>query len=664
MSLQVHDLSKSFGSRQLFNAVNFAVNPGEKVALVGGNGSGKTTIMRIILGEESPDTGRVIVPKGAEIGYLPQEIFLRQSNEWAEQKKSLTLWELASQAFEKLGRIRLEMEKIEKTMHESGYSAAIQDQYDRLHAAFERAGGFIWQAKTVRILKGLGFRQERFHEPLSNLSGGWQMRAYFARLLLSNPDFLLLDEPTNYLDISSIKFLEEYLENYDGAILVVSHDRYFLDKIATSVVALMSEGVRTFRGNYSEFLVARQAWIQEQDAARIRQEREISRIEKFIDRFRYKASKASQVQSRIKMLDKVCKVREIRSTRRLSFAFPECPEAGEVVLRAENISKSFGELKVLQNITFNICRGDRLAIIGENGTGKTTLMRILADADCDFAGRLQWGYRVHRSYFAQDEEISFEKNETVWERMLREAPIDAVSGLRNLLGAFLFSGDDVEKIVRILSGGEKSRLGLARMMLHPCNTLLLDEPTNHLDIAGREALLDALENFPGTIIIVSHDRFFLDCLANRVLALDGGHARLYEGNYSEYLWARQACENNGSETGKPDTSESTGSAGEKESARGNWREKKRETNQKQRFQREMIRLEKEIAELEDEVNRIESELACPPAGIDCCRLSELANLREESKKKLDACLSRWEEIGVILERSSESEITSPEAYGK
>jgi len=486
MSLQIQNLAKSFNVRQLFNNVSFAVNPGDRVALVGSNGSGKTTMMNIILGRETADEGRVTSPKDCRIGYLPQEIFLQEDKNWQKEKNELTLWNLATQAFKRLDQIKEKLSEIEEQMASGKISAALQDEYDRMLILFEHAGGYTWQAQTNRLLKGFGFPEERFHEPLSNFSGGWQMRAYFARLLLSEPDYLLLDEPTNYLDISSISFLEEYLAGFEGGILIVSHDRYFLDKLANSVVALMPEGAKVFKGNYSNFLEARETWATEAKAAQDRQDRERKRVERFIERFRYKASKASQVQSRIKQLEKIEEIQQIDSDPSLSFSFPECESSGEIVLKAENLCRSYGDNKVLNDVSFNIHRGDRLAIVGENGTGKTTLMRIIAGEDLQWDGKLEWGYKVHAGYFAQDEEISFEGQETIWDRMLRETPLDAVPNLRNLLGAFLFSGDDVKKKVQVLSGGEKSRLGLARMMLRPCNLLLLDEPTNHLDINSRE----------------------------------------------------------------------------------------------------------------------------------------------------------------------------------
>ncbi|MBU1106276.1 MAG: ATP-binding cassette domain-containing protein [Candidatus Riflebacteria bacterium] len=644
MSLQINNLSKSFSVRTLFSGVTFAVNPGDVVALVGSNGSGKTTMMKIILGQEAPDSGKVTCPKDTRVGYLPQEIFLADNENWSREKETMTLWELVTQAFDRLKLIKNRIEAIEDDMASGKILPAAQDEYDHLVVQFDRAGGYTWQAKTIRLLKGFGFPESRFHDALKTFSGGWQMRAYFVRLLLTEPDYLLLDEPTNYLDISSISFLEDYLSSYTGGILVVSHDRYFLDELASSVVALMPEGSRTFRGNYSGFLEARDVWAVEAQAAQDRQDRERKRVEKFIDRFRFKASKASQVQSRIKQLDKIEKIGQVRALPKLSFSFPKCESSGEVVFRGENIVRSYGDHQVLKDISFVLNRGDRLAIIGENGAGKTTLMRILAGEDALWSGRLETGYRVHFGYFAQDEEISFVGDESVQDRVMREAPLDAVPQVRNLLGAFLFSGDDVEKKVRVLSGGEKSRLGLARMMLRPCNFLLLDEPTNHLDINSREALLNALEDFPGTIIIVSHDRFFLDSLATRILAIDNGRSTVYDGNYSQYLWARQCRELNGEIPEDGVVDENRTITDKKQQARESNKQQKQLSNRLQKLKREIEEAEARVARLEVALAEVEGQLTNPPVEWNPARVADAARQHGEINTELEQAIAAWEAL--------------------
>lgn len=657
MSLQINNLTKAFSVRTLFSGVTFSVNPGECVALVGNNGTGKSTMMKIIMGLEHADTGTVTSPKDAKIGHLPQEIFLSENGQWETEKETLTLWELATQAFDGLKKIKERIEALEAQMAEGNIEEKIHEEYERLIANYEKEGGYTWQAKTIRLLKGFGFAEDRFHEPLRNFSGGWQMRAYFARLLLTEPDYLLLDEPTNYLDIASIAFLEDYLSNYQGGILVVSHDRYFLDELATSVVAIVPEGSRTFRGNYSAFLEAREEWAAEAAAAQERQDKERKRIERFVERFRYKATKATQVQSRIKTLEKMTEIAQIRSLPKLSFRFPDCEPSGEVVLRGEHVTKAFGNHQVLKDVNFVINRGDRVAIIGENGAGKTTLVRILVGEDNLWGGRLESGYRTHLGYFAQDEEISFEGEETIEDRMLREAPFDAVPEVRNILGAFLFSGDDVKKMVKVLSGGEKSRLGLARMMLRPCNVLILDEPTNHLDISSREALLNALDDFPGTVIIVSHDRFFLDSLATRILSIENGKSILYDGNYSQYMWTRERRL-----ADEADSIQAQGVAGiaasvkipdAKQQARDTVKQQKQLSNKLQKLKKDIEAKENEIAELETKISEVEGQLAAPPDGWSPAKIAEVAQQHSVLNVKLDEAMQAWEDLNSENEQTSE-----------
>lgn len=659
MSLQVRELQKAFSIRTLFSKVSFAVNPGERVALVGTNGSGKTTLMRIILGKETADEGTITFPRDTRIGYMPQEIYFAEEIRPENGDSVRTLWELAASAFDPLKRIQADIAEVEAQFATGNIPSTLQDRHERLLAEFERRGGYTWQARTTRILKGLGFPEDRFHDPLITFSGGWQMRAYFGRLLLSSPDYLLLDEPTNYLDIASIGFLEDYLAAYEGGILIVSHDRHFLDAIATSVVALMPEGARLYRGNYTDFLDAREGWAIEAESQQKRQDKERARVEKFVERFRYKASKASQVQSRIKTLEKMESVMRPEDRRTLSFSFPPCEESGEVLVEADGITRSYSDLRVLQGLTFRLFKGDRLAIVGENGAGKSTLMRILAGADQGYGGRLSWGYRVRPAYFAQDEEISFEREETVYQRIQRDAPFDMVPQLRKLLGAFLFSGDDVDRPVRVLSGGEKSRLGLARLLLRPANLLLLDEPTNHLDISSREALLEALADFPGTLVVVSHDRFFIDALATRVVAISNGHAELYEGTYSEYLWAKSHRLDEVANAGKGGGESATGAGSSLQNKsspesekREEWKNRKKESNRRQKLEREVADAERLVGELETRLRDLETRLSQPEAHVTREQLTGLSRDHAAAETDLNTAMTNWEQLQLELEKAA------------
>ncbi|MBF0406041.1 MAG: ABC-F family ATP-binding cassette domain-containing protein [Candidatus Riflebacteria bacterium] len=653
MSLQITNLRKSFSVRTLFNAVSFSLNPAERIALVGPNGSGKTTLMKIILERESPDEGKIIRPRDAKIGYMPQEIFFSDEGALTEENRRNSIWCLASEAFNELQTIQDKIAQLDTRIASGEVSVQVQETRDRLFDEFERRGGYTWQSKTVRVLKGLGFPESRFNDPLNTFSGGWQMRGFFARLLLSEPDYLLLDEPTNYLDIDSIRFLESYLESYPGGILIVSHDRYFLDKLATSVVALMPEGARLYRGNYADFLDARQVWAEEAESAQKRQDKEVARIERFVERFRYKASKASQVQSRLKTLDKIKSVDRPVEQKSLGFRFPGCPESGQTVLEAKKIDKSYGANHVLHQIEFGVYKGDRLAIVGENGTGKSTLMRILAGQDIDFKGEMKLGYKVAFAYFAQDEEISFEKDETVYQRLERDAPMDMIPQLRKLLGIFLFSGDTIDKPVRVLSGGEKSRLGLARMMLRPSNLLLLDEPTNHLDISSREALLEALDEFPGTIVFVSHDRFFVDALATKVIALSSGKADYYEGNYSDYVWAK---EHRIPEEKDPKSSLPVQNTfkGEEDDKRDRWKSRRRDNNKAQKIERDISELENVIASLEEKLKDLESSLSSPPPDATRDQIASLSATHASITDELNSSLEKWESLSSELSKYAES----------
>jgi len=655
VSLQINNLAKSYAARSLFSNVTFFVNQGECTALVGHNGSGKSTLMKIIMGFEHADDGNITMPKQARAGYLPQEIFLDDAA--THPSGELTLFETVAEAFDDLKDIKASIDELEKQLGANPSDTKLYAEHHKLLEEFEYKGGYTWRSQAVRVLKGLGFPEERFDEPLKNFSGGKQMRAHFAKLLLSKPDYLLLDEPTNYLDIESIGFLEEFLKGYRGGILVVSHDRMFLDNLASYVVALTPDGAKTFKGNYSDFLEASRQWAEDAEKERKRQDKEIAKTEKFIERFRYKASKASQVQSRIKSLEKIQQIRRPRALPKPNFKFPECEPSGETVLTGESISRSFAELDVLKDISFRVEKGDRLAIVGENGAGKSTLMRILASEDRGFSGSLIPGYRVFPAYFAQDEEISFEGDETIEERIMRDAPLDAVPEVRNLLGALLFSGDDLKKKVSYLSGGEKSRLGLARLLLRPSNLLLLDEPTNHLDIDSREALLSSLEDYPGTIVIVSHDRFFLDEIATKVLAIRDGEAELYMGSYSDYLAARKRRDEfyaNDEAAAAQSSSSQEAEADSQKTAQELYKETKRLSNRVGRLERDIADAEEDIQKAEEALAELENELASPKKASDTDYLVKLSEKYDLASKHLEQKMSAWEELNLEYEETKEA----------
>jgi ATP-binding cassette subfamily F protein 3 len=538
-----------FGGEYLFRDVTITVRPADRMGLVGPNGAGKSTLLKIIAGELEPETGTINTPTGFTIGYLPQEPTL----DAAAQRRTLLQEGLRARADlieieEEIDEIQIKLET-ESSNHESDGYMKMLDRFGVLHHRFEDAGGFELTSQTEKILQGLGFKESDFSRPVSEFSGGWQMRLLLAKLLIAKPNALLLDEPTNHLDLESLIWLEEFLNNYDGLIILVSHDRAFLNAISnrTAEIALGAK-IEVFPGNYNFYEKAkaeREALREAQAATLLARRKE---IESFVERFRYKATKAKQAQSRIKMLERMERVELVSNAPSVHFAFPASQASGRMVFEIEGASKSYdGKKNIFQNVDLNIERGDRVAFLGKNGEGKTTLGRILAGQDHLTGGELKPGYNVTIGYYAQHQAEALDPNVTVLETLeavTRAQFFHQASGgtgvknqtqVRSLLGAFLFQGDDVFKPVRVLSGGEKSRLALAKMLLEPVNTLILDEPTNHLDMRSKEVVKDALLSFEGTIIVISHDRDFLEDLVERVITFGNGKVKDYQHSLEQYL---------------------------------------------------------------------------------------------------------------------------------
>jgi len=415
---------------------------------------------------------------------------------------------------------------------------ALLARYSDLQDRFRLHDGYAIDLKVASVLRGLGFQTDDAQRPVETFSGGWQMRIALAKLLLGQPDLLLLDEPTNHLDLDARNWLEAYLNAYPHAVILVSHDRYFLDAVVTRIADLSLRTLTDYYGGYSDYLVERDARLERLREAKRRQDEEVTRVRQFIDRFRYQATKASQVQSRIKMLEKVVPIEVPPERKRIHFHFPAAPKSGRSVLELRHVDKAYGSTVVFRDLTLQVARGDRLALVGPNGAGKSTLMRMLADAEPPDAGERIEGHQLVMQYFAQDEATRLNPDLTVYETLAAGSPMDMVPAIRNILGGFLFSGDDIYKRAAVLSGGERTRLAVARMLLHPSNTLLLDEPTNHLDLDSKDVLLDALEDYGGTMIFVSHDRYFVERLATKVVEVGGGTATVYPGRYEEFLWSK------------------------------------------------------------------------------------------------------------------------------
>jgi ATP-binding cassette subfamily F protein 3 len=532
--IQLSSLTKSFGDRVLLESVSWQIDDRERVGLSGPNGAGKTTLLKMLAGLEEPDSGQVIKPSGLTVGYLPQDGLSHSGR---------TLLEEAGLAFKALLDMRAEIAALEARLAEDheddSEHAAMLTRYSELQEAFRRQEGYGIDLKISTVLRGLGFSQEDLSKPTETFSGGWQMRIALAKLLLGRPGLLLLDEPTNHLDLEARNWLEEYLAEYPHAVILVSHDRFFLDAVVTRITEIGLRTLTDYTGNYSGYLREREARMEQLRQRKREQDEEIARMNAFINRFRYQATKAAQVQSRVKMLEKIVPIEIPAERKRVHFKFPACAKSGRTVLDLRDVSKSYGQTRVFHHASLHIERGDRIALVGPNGSGKSTMMRMLSGVEEPDSGTRTEGHQVIMQYFAQDEATRLDPTLTVYQTLAGDAPIHMVPHIRNILGGFLFSGDDIEKPVRVLSGGERTRLAVARMLLRPSNTLLLDEPTNHLDLDSKDVLLDALEDFGGTLIFVSHDRYFVDKLATKVVDIGHGQALLYPGKYEEFLWSRR-----------------------------------------------------------------------------------------------------------------------------
>jgi ATP-binding cassette subfamily F protein 3 len=531
--IQLSSLTKAFGDRVLFDDVTWQVSEGDRVGLCGPNGAGKTTLLRMLAGLDEPDRGAIIKPAGLTVGYLPQD---------GLELSGRTLEEEASQAFRPLVEARAEIDRIEHALADpalpDGEHEALLVRYHELTDLFRRAEGHSIELRVTQVLVGLGFAKDEFARPVETFSGGWQMRIALAKLLLGRPTLLLLDEPTNHLDLDARNWLEGYLSSYPHAVIVVSHDRFFLDTVATRIADISLRTITDYPGTYSHYLVEREARLERLRHAKREQDDEIARMRAFIDRFRYQATKAAQVQSRIKMLEKVVPIEVPPERKRVRFTFPSCPKSGRTVVELSHARKAYGRLVVFDRLTLHIERGDRIALVAPNGAGKSTLMRMLSGAEPPDSGTRRVGHQVVMQYFAQDEANRLDPAKTVYETMEADSPVAMVPMIRNILGGFLFTGDDIYKRAGVLSGGERTRLAVARMLLRPANTLLLDEPTNHLDLDSKDVLLDALEDFGGTLVFVSHDRYFVERLATKIIEVGRGTIEVYPGTYGEFLWSR------------------------------------------------------------------------------------------------------------------------------
>jgi ATP-binding cassette subfamily F protein 3 len=644
--LRANELARDLPDRRLFGGVTLEVHPGDRVGVVGPNGAGKTTLLRILAGDEAPDAGEVLVPRRVRVERLRQELDPRLERPVREE---------VAAALSHLDDLEREREALEARIVALGRAgqeptAELAGRYDAVRAGFEAARGFEREVRVERVLAGLGFPPEASARPVRSFSGGWLMRVELAKLLLSEPDVLLLDEPTNHLDLPAIEWLEGFLDAYRGAVVAVSHDRTFLRRHVTRIAALEAGRLTLYEGNYDAYRQQREERLALLGAQARNQERRRAELERFVERFRYKASKARQAQSRVKMLERLdrdaVEVPRERA-RAIRLRIPPPARAGEVVAALEGVAQSYGSTRVYEALDLEIRRGDRVALVGPNGAGKSTLLRIVAGRLPIERGSRRLGHNVRAVLYAQHHLEALDPELTVLGELERDARTEDIPRLRAHLGAFLFSGDDVEKRVGVLSGGEKARLALARLLLRPANFLILDEPTNHLDLAACEVLESALRTFAGTLLFVSHDRTFVNAVATRVIEVRAGRLREFAGNYDAYL-ARVGE----AEPGEPEEAAAPARGGSTREARRQARERERARD---RAARRLERIEAAILERESALEALTWRMADPEVHRDGERMRTLDAERATLRAEIDGLYGDWEARAAELEGDGDPE---------
>jgi ATP-binding cassette, subfamily F, member 3 len=645
--LQLTSAGKRFGPRVLFENADWLITPDERTALVGANGTGKSTLLKVLAGSESLDYGTLQRTRGMSIGYLPQEglalcgrsVFAECLSVFAELRDMETELELLST-------------RLAEVDPETAEYAAAADRFSYLDSHFRTHNGYALDAQVGAVLGGLGFSKHDWSRQTEEFSGGWQMRIALAKLLLQKPSLLLLDEPTNHLDLETRNWLEGYLHSYPNGYILISHDRYFLDVTVSKIIEIWNKSLHVYHGNYEKYLQQKVERRAQLAAAHKNQREHIEHLEAFITRFRYQATKAKQVQSRIKELEKIERIEIPVEEQAIHFSFPQPPPSGRTVVEVSDLAKSYGPKQVLQEVSFTIDRGDRIALVGVNGAGKSTLIRMLSGMEPPSSGTLRLGHNVSAEYFAQDQYKVLDGDARMLDDISNTAPRVSTTELRSLLGCFLFSGDDVFKPLGVLSGGERNRYALARILVSPANFLLLDEPTNHLDLRAKDVLLEAIARFSGTVVMVSHDRYFIDRLASRIFEVESGHVHVYPGNYEDYLHRKEAMaappvaaiRSNG--VGVAEAPQET----EKPALDGTAAKVRRLNPIKLR------QMQERCSFVEEEIPRVESSIAGAEESLGVYESTEetqrVTRLLENLREQHASLSAEWEELVLQLEQQA------------
>mgnify|MGYP000326471935 CR=1 FL=1 len=646
--LGINKVTLQYSERVIFNEVSCQVNPGEKIGLVGNNGAGKSTLLKIIIGDIHPQKGEISVPKEFKLGYLPQELPLYDGR---------TVWQEAESALSEVKELEQKLAAInqqlaEREDYESDSYIKLIEDLNHFTERFNLIGGYTYHGSLEKILSGLGFSPKDFHRQTTEFSGGWRMRIELAKLLLAKNDVLLLDEPTNHLDINSIIWLESFLKEYEGAIIMVSHDKTFLDTITERTIEIVNGKFFDYPVPYSRFVGLREERIQLQAQEMKNQEKEIKHTEQLIEKFRYKASKASFAQNLIKKLDKMERI-ELDDTdqRKISFRFPPAPRSGKVVVHAHQVSKAYDQKTVFKNVDLEVNRHEKVAFVGQNGQGKSTLVKIITEA-LPHGGELELGHNVSIGYYAQEQAKTLDGNKTLLETIEDAAPEDLRKKARDYLGAFLFTGEDVTKKVKVLSGGEKGRMALCKLLLKPHNLLVMDEPTNHLDMKSKDMLKNALLNYDGTLLLVSHDRDFLKGLTEKIYEFRNGQVKEFLGSIDEYLEARKfddfrQVEQEDTPAKKPQSHPEKGAAKAK---KGDYKERKVIAQKLKKAQREVSQIEKAIEELELALATVDEQLQDPVKFKELSAEPGFYQDYESKKQELDWRMNEWEKAQAQLQQ--------------